>query len=53
MPLLTNIQSTDIFNETHLLDHFQNEYSELAMPMLTSTRVLHAKLVVFPFGTSK
>jgi hypothetical protein len=50
VPLLTNIQSTDISDETHLLDHFQNEYSVLAMPMLTSTRVLHAKLAVFPFS---
>jgi hypothetical protein len=46
VPLLTNIESINIVNQTDLLDHFQNEYSELAMPMLTSARVLHAKLVV-------
>jgi hypothetical protein len=45
LPLFTNINSIQI-GKFDVLDQLQSEYSELAMPMFTSARVLLAKLVL-------
>jgi hypothetical protein len=46
LPLFTNINSVEV-TDPHMLKKFQNEYSELAIPMFTSARVLFIRLVGF------
>jgi hypothetical protein len=45
LPFFTKINSIDV--DTNMIALFQNEYSELAMPMLTSARVLQARFLNF------
>jgi hypothetical protein len=43
LPLFTNISTINV--NCDMLDLIQNEHAELAMPMLTATQVLLARLV--------
>jgi hypothetical protein len=49
VPFLNNINSVEIYGrDWHLLTLFQNEHSQLAMPMLTSARILKTLSVFLP-----
>jgi hypothetical protein len=53
-PLITGINSIDLTRLKDAIDLFQNEYAEVAMPMLASARVLCGRSVeVLQMGFKK